>query len=70
MDRMAARPPQSYLRAGDGVHRGGRQAKPGEEHERYAMHAFGAQFAEVRVDADLGVLRVSRLSAHSTPAAS
>jgi xanthine dehydrogenase YagR molybdenum-binding subunit len=35
-------------------------AKPGEEHERYAMHAFGAQFAEVRFDADLGELRVSR----------
>jgi xanthine dehydrogenase YagR molybdenum-binding subunit len=34
--------------------------KPGEEHERYAMHAFGAQFVEVRVDADIGQLRVSR----------
>jgi xanthine dehydrogenase YagR molybdenum-binding subunit len=36
-------------------------AKPGEEHERYAMHSFGAQFAEVRIDPDLGMLRVSRL---------
>jgi xanthine dehydrogenase YagR molybdenum-binding subunit len=36
-------------------------AKPGEEHERYAMHSFGAQFAEVRIDPDLGILRVSRL---------
>jgi len=35
-------------------------AKAGEEHERYAMHAFGAQFAEVQVDPDLGVVRVSR----------
>jgi xanthine dehydrogenase YagR molybdenum-binding subunit len=34
--------------------------KPGAEHERYAMHAFGAQFAEVRVDPDLGLVRVSR----------
>jgi len=36
-------------------------AKPGEEHERYSMYAFGAQFAEVRVDADLGQIRVSRM---------
>jgi xanthine dehydrogenase YagR molybdenum-binding subunit len=36
-------------------------AKPGEERERYSMYAFGAQFAEVRVDADLGQLRVSRM---------
>jgi xanthine dehydrogenase YagR molybdenum-binding subunit len=28
---------------------------------RYAMFSFGAQFAEVRVDADTGELRVSRL---------
>ncbi len=35
-------------------------SKPGEEEKRYAMHSFGAQFAEVRIDADLGVIRVSR----------
>ncbi len=29
--------------------------------ERYAMHAFGAQFAEARVDEDTGEVRVSRL---------
>ncbi|MGM1065595.1 xanthine dehydrogenase family protein molybdopterin-binding subunit [Saccharothrix sp. Mg75] len=29
--------------------------------ERYAMHAFGAQFAEVRVHADTGEVRVPRL---------
>ncbi|GAA3366981.1 xanthine dehydrogenase family protein molybdopterin-binding subunit [Streptomyces antimycoticus] len=29
--------------------------------ERYAMHSFGAQFAEVRVDEDTGELRVTRL---------
>jgi xanthine dehydrogenase YagR molybdenum-binding subunit len=34
--------------------------KPGEEKQQYSMHAFGAQFAEVRVDADLGTIRVSR----------
>jgi xanthine dehydrogenase YagR molybdenum-binding subunit len=36
------------------------EAKSGEEAKRYAMHAFGAQFAEVRIDADLGEIRVSR----------
>jgi xanthine dehydrogenase YagR molybdenum-binding subunit len=35
-------------------------AKPGEEEKQYAMHAFGAQFAEVRFDPGLGELRVSR----------
>lgn len=30
-------------------------------HERYASYAFGAEFAEVRVDGDLGQIRVSRL---------
>src|SRR5262249_1534560 len=29
--------------------------------ERYSMYAFGAQFAEVRVDADLGQISVSRM---------
>jgi xanthine dehydrogenase YagR molybdenum-binding subunit len=36
-------------------------AKPGSEKEHYSMYAFGAQFAEVRVDADLGQLKVSRM---------
>jgi xanthine dehydrogenase YagR molybdenum-binding subunit len=36
------------------------EARSGEEQKRYSMHAFGAQFAEVRVDADLGEIRVSR----------
>jgi xanthine dehydrogenase YagR molybdenum-binding subunit len=31
------------------------------EAERYSMHSFGAQFAEVRVDADTGEVRVPRL---------
>ena len=35
-------------------------AKPGEEEELFAMHAFGAHFVEVRVDDDLGEIRVSR----------
>ncbi|MBV8865335.1 MAG: xanthine dehydrogenase family protein molybdopterin-binding subunit, partial [Acidobacteriaceae bacterium] len=36
-------------------------AKPGSEKERYSMYAFGAQFAEVGVDADLGQIKVSRM---------
>jgi xanthine dehydrogenase YagR molybdenum-binding subunit len=37
------------------------------DEERYAMYAFGAQFAEVRVNADTGEIRVPRL--HGTFAA-
>jgi xanthine dehydrogenase YagR molybdenum-binding subunit len=37
-----------------------REAKSGDEQKHYSMHAFGAQFAEVRVDADLGEIRISR----------
>ncbi len=36
-------------------------AKPGEEKKDYSMYAFGAQFAEVRVDADLCQIKVSRM---------
>jgi xanthine dehydrogenase YagR molybdenum-binding subunit len=36
------------------------QTQPGEEKKKFSMHAFGAQFAEVRVDPDLGEIRVSR----------
>jgi len=38
-------------------------AAPGEEGKRYAMHSFGAMFTEVRVDADLGEIRVPRIVA-------
>jgi len=37
------------------------EAKPGDETQQYSMHAFGAVFAEVRVDRDLGVVRVARM---------
>ena len=36
-------------------------AKPDEAYEAHSRHAFGAQFAEVRVDPDFGTIRVSRL---------
>lgn len=33
---------------------------PGEEGKQYAMHSFGAQFCEVKVDCDTGEIRVNR----------
>jgi xanthine dehydrogenase YagR molybdenum-binding subunit len=38
-------------------------AAPGPEKQQYAMYAFGAIFVEVRVDQDLGEIRVPRLVA-------
>jgi xanthine dehydrogenase YagR molybdenum-binding subunit len=38
------------------------EAAPGKEREQYSMHGFGAVFAEVRVDAALGVVRVPRIT--------
>jgi xanthine dehydrogenase YagR molybdenum-binding subunit len=35
-------------------------SKPSEESHKFSMHSFGAQFAEVRVDPDLGVVRVAK----------
>jgi xanthine dehydrogenase YagR molybdenum-binding subunit len=35
-------------------------AKPSPEADKYARHAFGAQFAEVRIDPDLRTIKVSR----------
>jgi xanthine dehydrogenase YagR molybdenum-binding subunit len=34
---------------------------PGDEKKQFSMHAFGAVFAEVHVDADLGIIRVPRI---------
>lgn len=39
------------------------KVQPGEEKQKFSMHSFGAVFAEVHVDADLGVVRVSRIVA-------
>jgi xanthine dehydrogenase YagR molybdenum-binding subunit len=44
----------------DGVEAVGK-AKPGEEAKRFSMHGFGAVFAEVHVDPDFGIVRVTRL---------
>jgi xanthine dehydrogenase YagR molybdenum-binding subunit len=35
-------------------------AKPGDERDKYSMHAFGAQFVELRIDPELGMIRVAR----------
>jgi xanthine dehydrogenase YagR molybdenum-binding subunit len=35
-------------------------SEAGPEAKKYSMHSFGAQFAEVHVDADLGEVRVAR----------
>ena len=51
---LLARSEQDHVEASSSV-------KPGEEEKHYAMHAFGAQFVEVRVDVDLGIIRVSRV---------
>ena len=37
-------------------------AAPGEEREKFTMQGFGATFAEVRVDAELGTVRVARVT--------
>jgi xanthine dehydrogenase YagR molybdenum-binding subunit len=48
-------------RAGGGALTGTSEAKPDEAAQKaYAMHAFGAQFAEVRVDPALGEVRLVR----------
>ena len=36
-------------------------AEPGDESERFSSYAFGAVFVEVRVDRDLGIIRVPRM---------
>jgi xanthine dehydrogenase YagR molybdenum-binding subunit len=45
---------------GTGAVEGRADAKPGDEKKAFAMHSFGAQFAEVRVDPDLGTVRVAK----------
>jgi xanthine dehydrogenase YagR molybdenum-binding subunit len=37
------------------------QAQPGADFEQYSKHSFGAVFVEVRVDRELGTMRVPRI---------
>jgi xanthine dehydrogenase YagR molybdenum-binding subunit len=48
-------------RSGNEVVEASAESKPGDEQKQYSMHAFGAVFAQVRVDADLGEVRVARM---------
>jgi xanthine dehydrogenase YagR molybdenum-binding subunit len=54
LEELVARHPGTKLEARA-------KAASGDEDDRYAMYAFGAQFVEVRVDAALGSVRVSRM---------
>ena len=41
-------------------------SRPGADAQQYSMHSFGAVFTEVRVDPDLGIVRVPRIvTAHA-----
>ena len=59
-----ARPGESYA---DAVRRAGQPvevtltSKASEDAQRYSTHSFGAVFTEVRVDPDLGLIRVPRI---------
>src|SRR5438445_10515650 len=53
LDAMGGRPRQPVEALGE--------VAPSEERKKYALHSFGAQFAEVEVDPDLGMVRVTRL---------
>jgi xanthine dehydrogenase YagR molybdenum-binding subunit len=35
--------------------------RPGQEQQQYSMHSFGAVFTEVRVDPELGIVRIPRI---------
>jgi xanthine dehydrogenase YagR molybdenum-binding subunit len=52
-----------WLRAGGQDIAADATAKPGAEKTQFSMHSFGAVFAEVRVDRDLGTIRVPRVVA-------
>lgn len=54
-------PVESILEHIDEPVEGRAETRPGDEGRRYAMHSFGAVFAEVRADPTLGVVRVSRI---------
>ncbi|MGN5478536.1 molybdopterin cofactor-binding domain-containing protein [Cupriavidus basilensis] len=41
-------------RRGGQLHRSAMTAQPGDERKKFSMHSFGAVFAEVHVDPDLG----------------
>ena len=48
-------------RAGQSAMDADGKVEPGEDHDNYSQHSYGAQFAEVHVDGDTGEIRVKRL---------
>jgi xanthine dehydrogenase YagR molybdenum-binding subunit len=54
IEMLVARSGQPYIE-------GDADTKAGSEAKEYSGYSFGVQFAEVRVDADLGQMRVSRM---------
>ncbi len=52
---LIARSGQSYIEASA-------EAKPDEDAKKFSPYSFGAQFAEVNVDADLGQIHVKRMT--------
>jgi xanthine dehydrogenase YagR molybdenum-binding subunit len=54
LETLVARSGQPYIE-------GFADTKAGDEAKQYSGYSFGAQFAEVRIDADLGQMRVSRM---------
>jgi xanthine dehydrogenase YagR molybdenum-binding subunit len=57
---LAARD-EARKRNGQGAVEVTRESKAGRDSEKFAMRAFGAHFVEVRVDPDLGTVRVARV---------
>jgi len=67
LDNGVVRGPDRQMSFGEALSRGGvpsieatADTKPAPNADEYARHAFGAQFAEVRIDADLRIIKVSR----------
>jgi xanthine dehydrogenase YagR molybdenum-binding subunit len=52
---------QVVARHGSGAVEACAEAAPGDEREKFSMHAFGAVFVEVHVDEALGAIRVPRV---------
>ncbi len=53
--------PDIMQRAGVGYVDAQGSSAPGDAYKAHSCHAFGAQFAEVRIDPDFGTIRVSRV---------